>query len=67
MILYIMNFIILSLIFQRNEKIYFQIFSSLLMIFPIYIGNKFNIVGITGGIGCGKSELTNLIKNKYFK
>ena len=64
--IHIINYIIINFVFYYDSSL-ILILSSLSMAVLIYYGNKFNIVGITGGIGSGKSLLTNIIKNKYKK
>ena len=35
-----------------------------LSIFSLYVGTKFSVIGLTGGIACGKSTVVDFLKNK---
>ncbi|EGR34592.1 hypothetical protein IMG5_006200 [Ichthyophthirius multifiliis] len=55
MIIYVLNFIICYYLFEEIQ-IFIRISISIVLIFvSIYIGSKINIIGLTGGIACGKS------------
>lgn len=56
------NFFILS--FMIRFRILFSFFFNLLDIFFLILGHRSNIIGLTGGIGCGKSTVCEILK-KY--
>ena len=61
MFVYISNFIITSIYFRSLNK-YFRIgLPTILMYIIVYIFGRFQIIGLTGGIACGKSTVSNYI------
>ena len=67
MLIYIGNFVFTTLYF-RSVNIYLRVgLPTVLMYLIVYLCGKFQVIGLTGGIACGKSVLTKFFKGKVYK
>lgn len=63
MVLYVSNFLICYFNFEILN-IYFRVALPLITLFIIiYLSNKVQIIGLTGGIACGKTAASDYMKN----
>lgn len=63
--IYLGNFIFTSLYF-RSLNHYVRVgLPTILMLVIIWACSKAQLIGITGGISCGKSTVTNYFKNNF--
>ena len=56
MAIFVINILIVGFYFSHKDLIIFL--SSILIMIIVYLISKIRIIGITGGIGCGKSTIT---------
>ena len=54
--IFVINILIIGSFFSHKNLIIFV--STILMMIIVYLVSKIRIIGITGGIGCGKSTIT---------
>ena len=62
MMLYLLNFLVDSIVFNILPYYSLQILHTLLMVLIISQFSNKQIVGLTGGIACGKTTATNIIR-----
>lgn len=50
-----------------KESTVYSMLGSMALAINHYLGSKLNMIGLTGGIGCGKSTVVNIIKQEFDK
>ncbi|CAI2377484.1 unnamed protein product [Moneuplotes crassus] len=63
-ILFGLHYIIM--VFFIRTSFLASMLSNLFLLFGVYFGNKFQVMGITGGISTGKSTVSNILANAGF-
>ena len=46
---------------HKDFSLYVQIFMHLISVLITYLGAKMNVIGLTGGIACGKSTVVRIL------
>lgn len=61
MLIYIVNMTVTKMVFKLSIWVVF--FNTILLLASIFLARKIKIIGVTGGISCGKSTLCHFLKS----
>jgi Dephospho-CoA kinase len=64
MLIYIVNMTVTKMVFKLSIWVVF--FNTILLLASIFLARKIKIIGVTGGISCGKSTLCHFFE-EFFK
>lgn len=64
MLLFVLNMAVVEVSFSGGKNVLLVV-STFWMMLLIYLVSRVRLVGITGGIGCGKSTVSQYLVDKY--